>query len=85
MIVLKVFIIVMLMSLWNNTEGFQSKAEIRQKATELHDNRDLFIPNVKYGKVKKKISWIDPVVFDDTYKLHLEKEPTISDLENIFS
>jgi hypothetical protein len=74
----------MLVMTLNSSEGFLSDAEIKQRASELHNNRDMFVPNVKYGQIKQKISWIDPVVFDDAYHMNLKKDPTISDLENIF-
>ncbi len=81
---IKVVAIAVLLSLLNWGEGFQSKEEIRRKAQDLYNNKDVFVPNVKYGKVKNRIPWIDPVVFDDTYMMALKKEPTISDLETIF-
>lgn len=80
---LKVVVVVILISLLDAREGFQSQEEIRKKAANLYEHKDMFIPNVKYNAVKNKIPWIDPVVFDDMYRLSLKKSPTLSELHNL--
>ena len=68
----------------NKSEGFHSEREIKMKAGELYEHREMFRPETKYGTVKRKIPWIDPVTFTDTYNLARKKKVSISNLENIF-
>lgn len=84
MILLKVMIIIFLVMLLNRTEGFHSKEEIRKKSKELYKHRDMFTPDYNYSKIKKKITWIDPIITNDASKLSAENKLTISNLENIF-
>lgn len=64
----------------NNYEKF-TPAEITDMSKKIYKNRELFEPNVKYSLIKKKIKKIDPVIYDDVYKLSLDKNLTISNLE----
>jgi hypothetical protein len=84
----KVFIIVILLLIItqtsNRNEGFMSSHQIKMKTTDLYNNRDVFQPGVNYGKVKKRMSWIDPVIYDDVYKESLKNKLSYSNLEKIF-
>lgn len=63
-------------------EGFSSKQEIKQKSKEIFANKNMFYPGAKYSKIKSNMPWIDPVIYDDVYKLALNKNLSISNLEN---
>lgn len=84
---IKVFVILILMLIitmtFKKNEGFMSKKEIKIKTTELYKNKDIFKSGVRYGQVKKRLSWIDPVVYDDVYKESLKNDLSYSDLEKI--
>ncbi len=80
----KIIAIVLLLLLYNSftiKEGFSQK-ELKVNATELFTNKHLFKPNVKYSKIKQALPWVDPVVYDDIYKLALKETLSISNLEN---
>ena len=68
----------------NKKEGFSS-IKLNQKYNEILHQKNLFKPGVKYSVVKKNIPWIDPVVYNDVYKLSLKENLTISNLENTLS
>jgi hypothetical protein len=55
--------------------------EIKNKSKILYKNKDLFTPGVKYTKIKDKMQWIDPVMYDDVYHLALNEKLSISNLE----
>lgn len=65
-----------------NTEGFSSEQEIKKKARELYRNKEIFKPGVKYYTIKNEMKWIDPIIYDDVYKLSLKEKLSISNLEN---
>lgn len=78
----KIIIILFLLLLIYNiqqTEGFTSK-KIKEKAHQIYNNKDLFKPGAPYTKIKQKLE-IDPVTYDDIYKLSLRENLTISNLE----
>ena len=68
----------------NKTEGFYSEQEIKKKARELYENKELFLPTSKFRTAKNRIAWIDPVTFTDAYNLSLKNKLNISNLESIF-
>jgi len=80
----KILILVLLIYLIykdkNTYEKFTS-ADITDMSKKIYKNRDLFEPNAKYSTIKKKIDKIDPVIYDDIYKLSLDNKLTISNLE----
>jgi len=84
----KVFVIIILLLIITKTskrnEGFMSKSEIKMKTADLYNNKDVFQPGVKYGQVKERMSWVDPVIYDDVYKESLKNELSYSNLEKIF-
>jgi hypothetical protein len=84
---INLFIILMLLMIINQqskqTENMSNK-EIKRKSIDLFKNKDMFKPGVKYSSVKKKVSWIDPVVHDEVYKEALNNNLSISNLEKIF-
>jgi hypothetical protein len=83
-LVVILFLFLIVINSENRNEGFLSNQEIKMKANNLYKNRDIFQPGVKYGYVKERINWIDPVIYDDVYKESLKNELSISNLENIF-
>ncbi len=62
-----------------------SDIEINEKATEIYNNRKLFKPGVTYTEIKRKIKWIDPIIYNDIYKLALTNELDISIIKNNIS
>jgi hypothetical protein len=83
---IKIIVILLLIIIINynskNTEGFSSKQEIKKKAQELYSNKEMFKPGVKYSNIKKEMKWVDPIIYDDVYKLSLKENLSISNLEN---
>jgi hypothetical protein len=80
--VLIVVILVLMICHSNNTERFSSQSEITSKAKEIYEKKHLFTPDVAYSGIKSKLKWVDPVVFNDIYKLSLKEKLSISNLEN---
>lgn len=82
----KIFVILILITIiyynQKNTEGFSSEQEIKKKALELYRNKEIFKPGVKYYTIKNEMNWIDPIIYDDVYKLSLKENLSISNLEN---
>jgi hypothetical protein len=68
----------------NKTEGFYSEQEIKEKALDLYENKELFRPTSKFRTAKNRVTWIDPVTFTDAYILSLQNKFNISNLESIF-
>jgi hypothetical protein len=64
-------------------EGFtdQQTDQIKKNARSAYVSKDIFKPGVKYQTIKKQLSWVDPVSYDDMYKLSLKEPLTISNLE----
>lgn len=67
----------------NNYEGFQSEEVLNKQAKILYDNKNLFKPATPYTKIKKKIPWIDPVIYNDTFKVSQKKNCTVDDIKNV--
>jgi hypothetical protein len=82
--ILIVVILLYLLTINDKNEKFQSEADIKKKSNELFKFKNMFKPSTSYSSVKKKISWIDPVIYDNVYKLSLREKLTISNLENSF-
>jgi hypothetical protein len=59
----------------------QHNYQIKKNAREAYQNKNIFKPGVKYQTVKDQLLWIDPVSYDDIYKLSLTNQLTISNLE----
>lgn len=68
----------------DNKESFKAN-ELTKKSKEVLEKKDLFKPGAKYGKIKKHIKWVDPVIYDDVYKLSLKEPLTIFNLEETLS
>lgn len=84
MYTLKILIILLLIYIIYKDKNIYEKftpSEITDMSKKIYKNRELFEPNVKYSLIKKKIKKIDPVIYDDVYKLSLDKNLTISNLE----
>jgi hypothetical protein len=62
-------------------EGFTQK-EIKKKAKEIYNNKKLFYPGAKYSGIKYNMPWIDPIIYNDIYKLSLKEQLTINNLES---
>jgi hypothetical protein len=54
---------------------------IKKNARDAYNNKSLFKPDVKYQTIKNQLPWVDPVSYDDMYKLSLKEQFTISNLE----
>ena len=67
-----------------NTRECMADDEIKARVLELYKNKNVFKAGVKYGTVKNKMPWIDPVIYDDVYKESLQTNLNISNLEKIF-
>lgn len=64
----------------NKKESF-SDEEIKKKSHDIYKNKELFVPGVTYSKIKSNITWIDPIMYNDVYKLSLKEPISISNLE----
>lgn len=82
--ILVIVVLIIVINCYNskNTEGFSSKQEIENKAQELYSNKGMFKPGAKYSNIKREMKWIDPIIYDDIYKLSLKENLSISNLEN---
>jgi hypothetical protein len=83
----KILFLVLLLILLksNDKEGFtdQYNNQIKNNAIEAYQNKNIFQPGVKYKTIKKSLPWVDPVSYDDMYKLSLKESLTISNLEEV--
>lgn len=68
----------------NKKEGFSTN-DLSQKSNEVLQKKYLFKPGVSYSNVKENLPWVDPVIYNDIYKLSLKEKLTISNLENTLS
>jgi hypothetical protein len=59
----------------------QYNYQIKKRATEAYNNKTFFKPGVDYKTIKTQLPWVDPVSYDDMYKLSLNEPLTISNLE----
>lgn len=64
-------------------DGFTEAHDIKiqHQAREAYQNKNIFKPGVTYQTVKKLLPWVDPVSYDDMYKLSLKEPITIFNLE----
>ena len=84
MYTLKILILLLLIYIIYKDKNIYEKftpSEITDMSKKIYKNRELFEPDAKYSLIKKKIDKIDPVIYDDVYKLSLDKNLTISNLE----
>lgn len=65
-------------------EGFTPK-EIEIKSKDIYRHKNIFVPNVKYNTIKKRIKWIDPVTYNDIYKLSINKKLSINNIKETLS
>ena len=79
-VIIIILLILIFYSCLKNSEGFTQK-EIKIKAREIHKNKNLFYPGAKYNGIKYSMPWIDPIIYDDVYKLSLKEKLTINNLE----
>jgi hypothetical protein len=68
-----------------NQEGFANTHiyQIKKNAKDAYHNKTIFKRGVNYQTVKSQLPWIDPVSYDDIYKLYLREPLTISNLEEV--
>jgi hypothetical protein len=66
----------------NRREGFQSAEIINKKANILYKNKNLFTPQNTYSNIKKQITWIDPVIYNDMFSLSQKEKMSVSDIKN---
>jgi hypothetical protein len=79
-----IIFLVFLVKYQNKKEGFTSM-DLSQKSNEVLQKKYLFKPGTKYSNVKENIPWVDPVIYNDIYKLSLKENLTISNLESTLS
>jgi hypothetical protein len=81
----RIIILAIIFILWKskNRECFtdQHNKQIKKNAREAYNNKTIFKPGVNYQTIKNKLPWVDPVSYDDMYKLSLKEQLTISNLE----
>ena len=82
--VIYIILLLYVVSYQNKKEGFTA-ADLSQKSNEVLKKKYLFKPGTKYSNVKENIHWVDPVIYNDIYKLSLSENLTISNLENTLS
>jgi hypothetical protein len=66
----------------NRREGFQSDEILNKKANILYKNKNLFTPQNTYSNIKKQITWIDPVIYNDVFSLSQKEKMSVSDIKN---
>jgi hypothetical protein len=72
-------LLIIIIKLCEKTEGFTSH-EIEKKSREIFINKHQFIPNVKYNTIKNALPWVDPVTYNDIYKLSLNNKLNINNI-----
>ena len=82
--VIYIILLIFLVRYQNKKEGFTT-ADLSQKSNEVLQKKYLFKPGTKYSDVKENIQWVDPVIYNDIYKLALRENLTISNLESTLS
>jgi hypothetical protein len=81
--VILIFFLILILITPYHSEGFQSPEVINERAHNIYDNKVLFEPYTSYSKIKKKIPWIDPVVYNDVFSLSREKKLSISNIKDV--
>jgi hypothetical protein len=66
----------------NRREGFQSDEILNKKANILYKNKNLFTPQNTYSNIKKQITWIDPVIYNDVFSLSQKEKMSVRDIKN---
>jgi hypothetical protein len=66
----------------NNRREKFTNSEINKLSNEILNKKDLFVPGVKYSKIKKNIDNIDPVMYNDIYHLALTKELSLNNIKS---
>jgi hypothetical protein len=76
-----ILVLILILNCSISKEGFTTK-EIEMKSNEIYANKNIFKPNVKYTTVKNKMAWIDPIVYNNIYKLSLKQKLSINNIKN---
>lgn len=76
------FIILLLIFIQSDSisESFTAK-EIENKSRDIFRHKNAFVSNVKYKTIKNKMNWIDPVTYNDIYKLSNDKKLSINNIK----
>ena len=82
--ILCVILLLMFIQSGSISEGFTNK-EIENKSKDIFRHKNTFVPNVKYRTIKNKINWIDPVTYNDIYKLSNDKKLSINNIKETLS
>jgi hypothetical protein len=54
---------------------------VKKHAAEAYMNKDLFTSDISFTDARRKLTWMDSVSFYDIYKLNIDNQLTISNLE----
>jgi hypothetical protein len=79
-----IILLLFLLRYQNKKEGF-TPMDLSQKSNEVLQKKYLFKPGTKYSNIKENIPWVDPVIYNDIYKLSLKEKLTISNLKSTLS
>jgi hypothetical protein len=79
-----IILLLFLLRYQNKKEGF-THMDLSQKSNEVLQKKYLFKPGTKYSNIKENIPWVDPVIYNDIYKLSLKEKLTISNLKSTLS
>ena len=82
--ILCVILLLMFIQSDSISESFTNK-EIKNKSKDIFRHKNAFVPNVKYRTIKNKINWIDPVTYNDIYKLSNDKKLSINNIKETLS
>ena len=78
--ILCVILLLMFIQSDSISESFTNK-EIENKSKDIFRYKNAFVPNVKYRTIKNKMNWIDPVTYNDIYKLSNDKKLSINNIK----
>ena len=82
--ILCVILLLMFIQSDSISESFTNK-EIENKSKDIFRYKNAFVPNVKYRTIKNKINWMDPVTYNDIYKLSNDKKLSINNIKETLS
>jgi hypothetical protein len=81
--VLTILILIFIIYSYSQKKEKFSQKELKKKVTEVYDKKYLFTSGINYTGVKNRIEWVDPIIYNDIYKLSLKENLTINNLESV--
>jgi len=61
-----------------------TKSQIAKYTSEVLDNKELFLANSTLYQAKERLSWIDPITYEDIRTLQIRDKLSTDNLQNIF-